>query len=164
MSEKLECPFVPVFVVSTPSGLEEGLRVMRMMDHRDTGFITVFNHEPDPLPIPDIYDDMNFANNPLFHTPPAIHRSAFPERRVTISTAQIAMATVALMSGRDRWLTKPVYRSSGPLKERVKVLEKLLQKHPNRNDAKLEILELRKQIKEIDATLMKGNKKGKQRK
>lgn len=92
--------------------------------------------------------------NPLFHTPAAITRSVndmFGGRK-TSSANMVAAMAVTLFTA----TTAPVrgsYRLKGTngLKERVKSLEKQLQLHPTRNDIKLEIIEVRKQIRAIEA-------------
>lgn len=68
------------------------------------------------------------------------------------------MATVALLSTRN--FEDRSFRLTGTagLKERLKSLEKNLQRNPGRNDIKLQIMELRNQIRDIEAQNAKARK------
>lgn len=147
MIDELDRPFVPAFCVSL-SNTERDRQMLRLLERHEPVLLPV--SVPTPTDIPDFYDDMNFKDNPLYRTPPAIYCSAIPARRSNISPSlkMAIIATVFLSSG-DAF-PRPKLRGTGGLKDRIKSLEKTLQKHPTRNDIKLEILELRKQIRQID--------------
>lgn len=90
--------------------------------------------------------------NPLFHTPAAITRSVSEFSRRNSNSSAMTMMAVALFTV-TAVSNRPNYRIVGTngLKDRIKGLEKTLQLHPTRSDIRLEIMEIRKQIREIEA-------------
>lgn len=117
-------------------------------------------YDPTPIPTPDI-DMFN-------HNPPAIFAprpDISIERSRSQASRSVLLATVALLSTRN-YNEKPSFRITGTagLKERIKSLEKTLQRNPGRNDIKLQIMELRNQIREIDAQNAKARKAQQQQK
>lgn len=170
MTKELDRPFVPAICLST-YGSGHAHRLMEMMMHRPDPVFVAFPPvwEPTPIPEPNLEDLMVNHINPLFHTPAAIHRSVAIGGAVSKSSNKLKLAmTVALLSSTTHQ-THFRLTSTGGLRERVKSLEKTLQKHPGRNDIKLQIMELRNQIREIDSENAKARQaqkaaKGKQRK
>lgn len=136
-------------LVGNPGSDDSYRRMLAMMSRpADPVFLPVFVHEP--TPIPDI--DM-FNHSPLVHTPIAITRSVEmgARRKPGLSNSLMLAATVALLS--NSTMRETSYRITGTagLRERLKSLEKNLQRHPGRNDIKLQIMELRNQIRDIEA-------------
>lgn len=162
MSNNITRPVFPVLMVGLPRS-HEADRLYELYYRQPEPIVLPMiapAFEPAPIPIPD--DIMVNHINPLFHTPAAIHRSVATRSSKPSLSLRLALV-VTLMSTTDSY-SRPQLRSTAGLKQKIKALEKTLQKHPTRTDIRLEIMEVRKQIKEIEATLKKGNKKAKQRK
>lgn len=167
MTKEFDRPFAPVLCLST-HGLGHSHRLMEMMMHRpDPLFLPAIDWNRTPLPEPNLEDLMVDHINPLFHTPAAITRSIVDSaRRKPQMTAMLLAVSLTAMTARQH-VRRVV--GTGALRERLKSLEKNLQKHPGRNDIKLQIMELRNQIRDIESENAKARKaqkavKGKQRK
>lgn len=99
----------------------------------------------------------NSEIDPLVLNPAAIEwtmpRVAYKKTTI-IALLAATLVKHTSVSNRPNWIT-----STNGFKERIKGLEKTLQLHPGRSDIRLEIMEIRKQIREIEAENKKARKK-----